>query len=123
MRTDAHLLLQELQNYNSLLKTIDRRMLDPTKKDTSCPGTKNKPQKDGRKGEITFRIKSHTPQCCSEGSNKPYAYQDPETPQRLRTVFECLLWRYRSAVACRRGQGSGCSRPGYGISPLGAGCH
>ena len=45
MRKVAHLLLQELQNYNSLLKTVDRRMLDPTKKDTSCPGTKNKPQK------------------------------------------------------------------------------
>jgi len=23
----------------------------------------------------------------------------------------------------RRGKGSGCSRPGYGISPLGGGCH
>ena len=40
-----------------------------------------------------------------------------------RTVFECLLWRYRSAVACRRGRGSGCSRPGDGISPLGGGHH
>ena len=36
-----------------------------------------------------------------------------------RTVFECLLWRYRSAVDCGRGRGSGCSRPGYGINPLG----
>ena len=35
-----------------------------------------------------------------------------------RTVSGCLLWRYRSAVACRRGQGSGSSRPGCGISPL-----
>ena len=83
MRTGAHLLLQELQNYNSLLKTIDRRMLDPTKKDTSCPGTKNKPQKDGRKGEITFRIKPQTCQRCSEDSSKPYAHQKPEAPQIL----------------------------------------
>ena len=28
-----------------------------------------------------------------------------------------------SAVACYRSRGSGCSRPGYGISPLGEGCH
>ena len=33
-------------------------------------------------------------------------------------MFEHLLWRYRSAVDCRRGRGSGYSRPGYGISPL-----
>ena len=40
-----------------------------------------------------------------------------------RSTFECLLWRYRSAVACRRGRASGCSRPGCGISPLGGGYH
>ena len=40
-----------------------------------------------------------------------------------RTVFECLLWRYGSAVACHWGRGSGCSRLGYGISPLGGGCN
>ena len=42
---------------------------------------------------------------------------------RDRTVFECLLWRYGSAVACHRGRGSGCSRPGYGINPLRGGRH
>ena len=40
-----------------------------------------------------------------------------------RTVFECLLWRYRSAVDCHRDRGSGCSRLGYGISHLGRGHH
>ena len=40
-----------------------------------------------------------------------------------RTVFECLLRRYQSAVGCCRGRGSGCSRPGYGINPPGGGCH
>ena len=34
-----------------------------------------------------------------------------------RTVFECLLCRYGSAVPYCRGRGSGYSRPGYGISP------
>ena len=40
-----------------------------------------------------------------------------------RTVFECLLWRYGSAVECHRVRDSGCGRPGYGISPLGGGHH
>ena len=38
-------------------------------------------------------------------------------------MFECFLWRYGSAVACRKGRGFGCSRPGYSISPLGGGHH
>ena len=40
-----------------------------------------------------------------------------------RTVFECLLQRYRSVVDCCRDRGSGYSRLGYGISPLGGDCH
>ena len=45
-------------------------------------------------------------------------------PQRLkRTVFECLLQRYGSAVDCFRGRGPGCYRPGYGISFLGGDHH
>ena len=40
-----------------------------------------------------------------------------------RTVFGCLLRRYGSAVDCYGGRGSGCSRHGYGTSPLGGGRH
>ena len=43
----------------------------PPKKDTEHPRAKEKPQKDGRRGEIIFRIKPHTHQRCSEGFNKP----------------------------------------------------
>ena len=47
---------------------------------------------------------------------KPCVHQDPEAPQRLSQicfwVFECLLYRHRSAVACCRDRGSGWSRPG-----------
>ena len=49
-----------------------------------------------------------------------------ETPQRLS---QTCLWMFVpptevwSAVDCHRGRGSGCSRPGYGISPLGGGHH
>ena len=32
----------------------------PPNKDTPCPKAKEKPQEDGRKGEIAVRIKTHT---------------------------------------------------------------
>ena len=51
--------------------------------DTPRPRTKEKSQQDGRRGEITLRIKCHSHQRCSEGSDKPCAHQDPETPQKL----------------------------------------
>ena len=35
-----------------------------------------------------------------------------------RIVFECLQWRYGSAVACHRDRGSRFNRLVYGISPL-----
>ena len=55
----------------------------PPNKDTPHPRAKEKPQQDGRRGKITFRIKPHIHQRHLEGSNKPCAHQDPETPQRL----------------------------------------
>ena len=74
--------------------------------------------------EIEFRIKPHTRQRCSEGSNIPCAHQEPETPQRLR---QHCVWlppeEVRVSSGLLQGRGSGCSRPGYGISPLGGGCH
>ena len=82
------------------------------------------PQQDGRRCEIAFRIKPLTHQRCSEGSNKAFGHQDPETLQRLR---ENCVWvslqRYWSSVHCYKGRGSGCSILGYGISPLGRGYH
>ena len=48
--------------------TVDMRM--PTKKYTPCPRAKEKPQQDGRRGHIAFRIKPHTCQRCSAVSNK-----------------------------------------------------
>ena len=55
----------------------------PPKKDTPHPRAKENPQQDYRRGEIIFRIKPHTPQRHSEGSNNPCAPQGPDTPQRL----------------------------------------
>ena len=52
-------------------------------------------------------------------------YIRTQGPHRDRdgTVFEHLLRRYGSAVACCRGRASRCTRLGYGISPLGRGHH
>ena len=48
------------------------------------PRAKEKPQREGRRGKLTFGIKPNFHQRCSEGSNKPYTPQDPGTPERLR---------------------------------------
>ena len=54
-----------------------------------------------------------------------FLYTRTQRPHRDldRTVFECLLQRYWSSVACYKGRGSGCSILGFGISPLGGGHH
>ena len=62
-------------------------MFDPTKKDTSHPRAKEKPQQDGRRGEIVFRIKPC--QRCLEGSNKLCAHQDPEPEPELCLSVSC----------------------------------
>ena len=122
-RMCIHLLLRELQNYNSLLNNCRLENVGSHHKRYPTSKGKGEAQQEGRRGEIEFRIKPLTCQRCSEGSNKPCVYQDPETPQRARPVFECLLQRFRSAVDCFRDRGFGYSRLGYGISPLGGGCH
>ena len=70
-------------------KTIDKRMLEHTKKDTLCSRAKKKPQQDGRRGETAFRIKPHISHRYLVGSKKPCAHQDPEIPQRLN---ENCIW-------------------------------
>ena len=80
-RMCAQLLLQELQNYNLLLG--NRQMLDPTKKKIPhIQGQRRSSNKTvkGAKSHLESNpiLTRHT-----EGSNKPCAHQDPETPQRL----------------------------------------
>ena len=73
--------------------TIDRRWLDPIRKGYPRPRTKEKPQKDGRRGKTAFRLKLLTPQSCMEGSNKTlYApgHRDPtETEPDLPLNVSC----------------------------------
>ena len=75
----------------------------PPKKDTPHPRTKEKPQQDGRRGKIGFRIKPRTCQRCSEDSNKtlcaPGDFTETELDLPLRVwvspvevqVSSCLL--------------------------------
>ena len=81
----------------------------PPEKDTPHPRAKERPQKDGRRGEITFRFRPHTCQRHLEGSNKPCAHQDPKTPE---TEPEPCL----SAFCGGMGQ----QWPTAGTGPLGA---
>ena len=63
------------------------------KKDTPHRREKEKPQEDNRRGKITFRIKPHTHQRCSEGSNKPCVHQDPEaTPETEPELCLSVSW-------------------------------
>ena len=67
----------------------------PPKIDTPRPRAKEKPQKDSRRGEIAFRIKPHTCQRRSEGSNKTLCAPGEPTETEPDVAFECLT------VSCR----------------------
>ena len=85
-RTWAHLLLWELKNCNLLLNNHQQKHVgshQKKKKDNPCPRTKEKSQKDGRRGEILFRIKSQTQQRWLEGSNKTMCIQGDRTETEL----------------------------------------
>ena len=123
-RMDAHLLLGELHNYNSLLNNHRRENVGSHQKKIShVQGQRRSCSK--MVGGVKSRVESNPIPARDSwtAQTKCCAYQ--ETPQRLSQtclwVFECLTWRHRPAVAQRRDRGSRCSRPGYGISPLGGG--
>ena len=65
-----------------------------------------------------FKIKYHTCQRCSEGTNKTSCTPGPRerssdlTRDWARPACECLQWGHRSAVARLGDRGSGCSRLG-----------
>ena len=124
-RTCAHLLLWELQNYNSLL---NNRQLENVgshqKRIPHFQGQRRSPRK------MVGWVKSHLESNPLTTRDAQRAHTNlvctrTQRPHRdwARTVCESLLLRYPSAVAYFRGRDSGCRRSGYGISPLGGGCH
>ena len=67
---------------------------------------KEKPQQVGRWSKMAFKIKPHTRQRCSEGSNKSCVHQDPETPTETETEL-CLSVSYGVWVSSGLPQGQG----------------
>ena len=80
-------------------KTVDKRMLEHTKKRYPAYKGEGEPQQDDRRGEIAFRIKPYTSRRFLEGTNKPCAHQDPETSQRLNNC----VWMSPAEVWVRSG--------------------
>ena len=123
-RTCAHL-LWKLQNYNSLLNNCRlEKVGSHQKKIPHVQGQSRSPSKmvGGAKSSLDS---NPLPARDTQRAQTKLVLTRTQGPHRdwARTVLECLLWRYGSAVACYRGRGSGYSRPGYGINPLGGGYH
>ena len=51
--------------------------MEPTKGDSPQPKAKEKPQHDGRRGAVTFKIKPHTHQRLLEGTDKTLCARAP----------------------------------------------
>ena len=81
----------------------------PPKKDTLCPRSKEKPQQDGRRGEIVFRIITHICQRCSQSSNITFCTAGPRDPTRdwARPAFEHLSVSWETQVSCGLPWGQG----------------
>ena len=109
-RVKGHVLIFSCENTKlttSCWTTINMKMLEPTKKDTPHPRTKEQPHQDGRRGPIVFKIKPHTRQRCCRAQTKACVLQDPgersSNPTRdwATLAYECfelsgegLGWRW-----------------------------
>ena len=67
-------------------------MLDSTKKRYPTSRAKAKPQHDGRRGEITFRIKPHTHQRLLEGPTKMLYAPGPRGPTETEPDLPLIVW-------------------------------
>ena len=122
-RTCAHLLLWELQNYNSLLNSHPQENVGfHQKKIPHIQGQRSPSKTVG--GAKTHLESNPIPARDTWRAQTNLVRTKTQRPHRdwIRAVFGCLLRRYGSAVACRRGRCSGCSSPGCGLSPAGGGC-
>ena len=92
-RMCAHLLLQELQNCNGQLNNHWQKNVGSHPiKDTLQPRVKEKPQQDGRRGEIAFRIKLYIHQRHSQGSKKTLCTRRPRDPTETEPDLSLSVW-------------------------------
>ena len=109
--------------------------LTHTKKDIPRVRAKGEATQDGRRGTITCKIKLHTHQGFSEGSNKTLCVQGPRerSSDPTRDLSQACLWVFGSlwqrrglTVACLRVRHTDCSILG-GVAcwpkSLGVVCH
>ena len=75
--------------YDTVEVIIQHNAGDAAEKDTPHPKAKEKPQHDGKRGKNTFRIKPHTCQRPSEGSNIPGPRDPTETETELCLSISC----------------------------------
>ena len=69
------------------------------------PRAKEKPQKDSRRSEFMFRIKPHSSQRCSEGSNKTLGAPIPRDPQTETELCLSVSCRVRVSSGLLQGKG------------------
>ena len=116
-RTCTHLLLWEFESFNSLPNNHWQENVGSHQKMIPhVQGQRRSPSKTVGGVKACLESNSIPAREAQKAQTKPCVHQDPETPQRLSQtclwVFDCLLWWHGSAVACCRGTGSGCNRPG-----------
>ena len=108
---------------------MDKQCWNPWRKDSPCPRAKEKPQQDSRRGAATFRVRPHTHQSRSMGTDKTWCAPGPSETnsaptidwarpvfERLRVLFGSMGQQWLALLAGVVLGGVACS-----ISPLGGG--
>ena len=91
-----HIPLQETLKHS----TINKRMLNPTKKDTPHPRAKEKPQQVCRRGEITLESNLILARDTQRSQTKPCV--QPGDPQRLSQIYLWVLSAFEYWVTRKR---------------------
>ena len=120
----VHLLLQELQKYNLLLNNHQQENVGyHAKKILHVQGQRRSPSK--MVGGVKSHLESNPlPARDAQRVQTNLVHTRTQGPKRLS---QNCVWvspeEVRVTSGLLQGRGSGCSRPGYGISPLGGGRH
>ena len=115
-RMCAYLFLQELQSCNLLLNNhLQENVGSHQEEIPHFEGQRRSPNKKVGGAKLHLESNPVSTRDAWRAQTKPCVHQEPQTPLSLSQtclwVFECLLRRHGSAVACSRDRGSGCSRP------------
>ena len=105
-------LLHELQSCNLLLNNhLQENVGSHQEKIPHFQGQRRSPNKNVRGAKLHLESNPISTRDAWRAQTKPCVHQEPETPLRLSQTCLWVFERHRSAVACFRDRGSGCSRP------------